>query len=282
MKMIYFKYYCPIIVTLIFRLLSIHSFSASFHHGNADALSVLCLKNLGRTTKVTGRNVTVMKMARPDRKHIDRRFLLQSSSRFATLVPVTFPIIANALTSPPSPKQKCTDIESCREIGNLKIEQKDLENPIVRLDQGVRYKMLQAGTGNESVQKGSNLDLIFSISTASGQYMYSRGFGFEKIDLGDGQLQKDTNIDSLRVMVGERDVPLGIEWALLGMKKGERRRVELPPVVGFETSEWKPHPNTRRGKASISSYKKILEGFGSQPAFPAETIWDIEVLRIRS
>lgn len=162
------------------------------------------------------------------------------------------------------------------------MERKDLENPTIRLKQGVRYKTLQVGTGSQVVQETSNLDLIFSISTASGQYMYSRGFGFEKIDLGDGNIQKDNGLDSLRVTLGKRDVPLGIESALVGMKKGEKRRVELPPIVGFETSDWKPEPNTRRGKASITGYKRILEGFGSQPAFPAETVWDIEVLRIRS
>jgi hypothetical protein len=190
--------------------------------------------------------------------------------------------MANAIASPPSSKRKCTDIESCREIGDLKVERKDLENPTIRLKQGVRYKTLQVGTGNQVVQETSNLDLIFSISTASGQYMYSRGFGFEKIDLGDGNMQKDNGLDSLRVTLGKRDVPLGIESALVGMKKGEKRRVELPPIVGFETSDWKPEPNTRRGKASITGYKRILEGFGSQPAFPAETVWDIEVLRIRT
>ena len=59
---------------------------------------------------------------------------------------------------------------------------------------------------------------------------------------------------AFRVKIGSkrRDVPLGIEQALVGMKRGERRRIELPPNVGFETSEWRPEPVTRRGKASIA------------------------------
>ena len=112
--------------------------------------------------------------------------------------------------------------------------------------------------------------------------MYSRGFGFEKIDV-DGKKQSDLGLDSLRVKIGSerRDVPLGIEQAIAGMKRGERRRIELPPNVGFETSEWRPEPVTRRGKASIASYKRILEGGPNQPAFPAVTYWDVEVLRIK-
>ena len=66
------------------------------------------------------------------------------------------------------------------------------------------------------------------------------------------------------------------------MGRGERRRVELPPDVGFGTSNWMPEPTTRRGKAQIEQYKRKLTGFGSQPPFPAETVWDVEVLQIRN
>lgn len=38
--------------------------------------------------------------------------------------------------------------------------------------------------------------------------------------------------------------PLGIKDALIGRKKGERRRVEL----GFETPNWQPEPVSKRGK----------------------------------
>ena len=59
--------------------------------------------------------------------------------------------------------------------------------------------------------------------------------------------------------------------------------VELPPAVGFATSDWRPEPTTRRGRASIVGYRQLLEGNGSsQPPFPAETIWDVEVVRLVS
>ena len=59
------------------------------------------------------------------------------------------------------------------------------------------------------------MDLIFSVSTMSGGYIYSRGFGYETIDVGN-QKVKDGGLDSIRVRIGERDVPVGIEDALIG------------------------------------------------------------------
>lgn len=207
------------------------------------------------------------KTAPPGRLQL-RRDILQS-----TLALIFLPTTCSA---------KCTDIESCREIGERKVERDLVENPVTRLKSGSRYKLLQPGTGEATVDDDSTLDLIFSISTMSGGYMFSQGFGFEKIDAGNGKMMSDAGLDSVRVKIGDRNVPLGIEDTLIGMKKGERRRVEVPPNVGFVTSDWKPEPMSKRGKAGITGYKRILEGNGpNQPAFPAATIWDIEVLRIR-
>jgi hypothetical protein len=203
-----------------------------------------------------------------------RAFLIGSTAAAAALcVPTT------------GASAKCTDIESCREIGERKMEQELKDNPVTTLGGGVRYKQLKPGFGDTKVDNApltTTVDLIYSITSASGQYMYSQGFGFEKIDIGNG-LQNDLGLDSYRVSLGTGDLPMGIEAALMGMKKGERRRVELPPNVGFETSNWKPEPTTRRGKASIKGYQSILRGRGSsQPPFPAETIWDVEVLSFKN
>lgn len=179
-----------------------------------------------------------------------------------------------------SMKKKCTDVDSCREIGERKIEEDQKENPTIKLPYGVRYKILQAGVGDGQVTDTSKVDLIYSISKAGGAYMYSKGFGFEKIDIGDGQLRPDNGLDSLKITLGKHNVPVGVEQALVGMKRGERRRVNVPSSVGFDTSNWQPEPTTRRGKAQIAQYQRILEGFGSQPPFPASTIWDVEILSI--
>jgi hypothetical protein len=181
-------------------------------------------------------------------------------------------------------KRRCTDIESCREIGDQKVEQDLKDNPIIQLENGVRFKRLKPGVGSGRVTNGDSVDIIFSISRANGAYMYSKGFGFEKVQrgVGDFGLRSDEGLESYRVQLGKsinRDVPFGIELALIGMRKGERRRIEVPPSVGFETSDWRPEPTSRRGKAQIVDYRNIVNGRGpAQPAFPASTIWDVEVL----
>jgi len=114
----------------------------------------------------------------------------------------------------------------------------------------------------------------------SGGYIYSRGFGYETIDIGN-QKVKDAGLDSIRVRIGERDVPAGIEDALVGMKKGERRRVEVPPNVGLSTSDGRPEPRTRRAKAGLMRYQQLVDGVNGNPGFPAALIWDVEVLKIR-
>jgi FKBP-type peptidyl-prolyl cis-trans isomerase len=157
-----------------------------------------------------------------------------------------------SLMLPESAFAKCTDIETCREEGERKIEADLKLNPITKLSDGVRYRVLQPSAPNGAkVKDGSSVDLIYSISTASGQYMYSKGFGFEKVTFG-GKQTSDLGLDSLRVVIGKHNIPVGIESALIGMGRGERRRVELPPGVGFETSNWEPKPTTRRGITQIT------------------------------
>ena len=182
-----------------------------------------------------------------------------------------------AITLPTQVLAKCADIESCREVGDAKVAAQEAANPVINLGNGVRYKRVKEGAG-ATVSGNDVVDVAYSISTAGGSYMYSRGFGFEKDS--DGVIDAG---DFLRVRLGNQDVPKGIEIALRGMKEGEKRRVELPPGdVGFESSDWKPAPTTRRGKAQIVAYKNLINGNGSsQPPFPAVTVWDIECRRVR-
>ena len=182
-----------------------------------------------------------------------------------------------AITLPTQVLAKCADIESCREVGEAKVAADMAANPVINLGNGVRYKRVKEGAG-ATVSGNDVVDVAYSISTAGGSYMYSRGFGFEKDS--DGVVDAG---DFLRVRMGNGEVPRGIEIALRGMKEGEKRRIELPPgKVGFDSSEWKPAPTTRRGKAQIVAYKNLINGNGSsQPPFPAVTVWDIECRRGR-
>lgn len=179
---------------------------------------------------------------------------------------------------PAAARARCADLESCREIGEAKVAAAEAANPTVRLADGVRYKVLAGGAGAAVVAPGGVADVAYEVSTAAGAYMYSRGFGFEKEPGGAPDVT-----DFLRVRLGARDVPAGVEAALVGMRVGERRRVELPPgpATGFETSDWRPAPTTRRGRAQIVAYRNLVAGDGSsRPPFPALTVWEVEVRRV--
>lgn len=156
------------------------------------------------------------------------------------------------------------------------MKEKDEANPVVQLPSGVRYKVLRPAVGTEPVREGSVVDVAYSVS-ANGGYMFSKGMGYEKVNG-----KNDLSMDSIRVAVGRRDVPVGIEEALVGMRRGERRRVELPPQVGFDTSGWNPKPNNRIAQQRVDAYRRILEGGNNQPPFPMVSIWDIQVERVRN
>lgn len=189
------------------------------------------------------------------------------------VVTMQVPIASFAASTKP-----CTDIESCRELGEKKMEQNDRENPITILPNGIRYKIIRppVGSPDEAVREGSVVDLAFSIN-ANGGYLYSQGMGLEKVSG-----RNDLGLDSIRVVIGRQDVPKGIEQVLVGMRRGERRRIMLPPEVGFETSDWKPRPNNPVAQQRQDAYRRLLEGSPNNPPFPAASIWDVEVLKVRS
>ena len=212
---------------------------------------------------------------------VPRRAVLLSPAA-AALAPSASAAAAPKPLGARAPPRRCADIESCREAGDARVEASERANPTVRLDDGVRYKVTKsarraggaaadgaaadgaaaggaAAGGDLVVTNGSLVDLAYSISQSSGAYMYSRGFGLEPSEDGDGAGGargggRDVG-EYVRVRLGgsPRDVPLGIERALLGMRAGDARRVELPPAVGFATSEWRPRRATgARGRAAAA------------------------------
>lgn len=209
---------------------------------------------------------------------ISRRDLISTTSKLGLVTTITF-------VRPKSAQAKCTNIDTCREIGEIRDEEIQKETPIVRLGQGLQYKVVNPGVGTETVPDigtGAKVSIAYSISQGIGRYMYSRGFGYNKLDLGNGQVVPDIgSVDSFVVTLGGKDVPIGIQKALVGMKRGEKRVIECPASLGFETSNWNPQPTTFSGRQQIKDYQARLFGRGdTQPPFPAETIWTVEVLRI--
>jgi hypothetical protein len=79
-------------------------------------------------------------------------------------------------------------------------------------------------------------------------------------------------IYSLIVHIGTKEVvPIGIQEAMMGMKRGERRCVIVPPLVLFEARDWNPHARAKADSNLSAALARTRLG-GAQPPFPASTI----------
>lgn len=144
------------------------------------------------------------------------------------------------LSHPNPVSAKCKDVDSCREIGEQKEAANLAANPIVRLgNDGLQYKVLSTGLGNAQVSDDTTVVKIAYSLSARSRYMYSQGMGYNKIDAyGNGQAVPDLGLDGITIHLKDEnamEVPVGIRQAIMGMKRGEKRRIEVPPSLGFET-----------------------------------------------
>lgn len=146
------------------------------------------------------------------------------------------------------------------------------KGPIVRLEGGVSYREMQAGVG-VGARQGDVVDIVYQVLRGNGYYMYSLGLDKEpgQRDLG----------ETYKLTLGRHEVPVAVEMALEGAKKGAVRRVEMPPKLGFETSNWNPPPATFEGKQRMEGYRKLLTGNGLQPGYPAALLFEFTVVKIR-
>lgn len=158
--------------------------------------------------------------------------------------------------------------------GDRKFEEKERElGPIVSLGSNVRYREMQPGFGDAVVGDGDVVDITYEVMTTSGYYMWSLG---REIEPG----QRDLG-ETYKVRMGEHNVPIAVEMALKGMKKGGVRRVEIPPSLGFETSNFEPAPQTYSGRKRLERYLALLKGNGLQPGYDAMVMMEVEVSKIR-
>ena len=65
-----------------------------------------------------------------------------------------------AITLPTQVLAKCTDIESCREVGEAKVAADMAANPVTNLGNGVRYKRVKEGAG-ATVSGGDVVDVAY-------------------------------------------------------------------------------------------------------------------------
>ena len=184
--------------------------------------------------------------------------------------------------APGRTKAKCRDIESCQAEGERRAAEAEARAGPVRhvgptgangLGR-VRYRAMQETADGPPLQQGDAAEVRFYVASTGGDYL----FGVPSREPGAAAAGV---LDSYRLVLGSRDVPLGVEMALEGAHKGDVRRVEIPPDLGFATSEWRPTPEGFGGKQRLERYRQLLAGNGLQPGYAASILFQVEVLRVR-
>lgn len=169
--------------------------------------------------------------------------------------------------------KKCKGLEECQAIGDQKFAEKEqLKGALVDIGKGIRYRESKIGTG-PTISKGDVVDITYEVRNTGGMYIYSLGRGRPdktRDDLG----------ETYRVRLGKHDVPIAVELAMEGMRRGGIRAIELPPSLGFETSSWEPKPTNFAGERRMENYRASINGRSSQPGYDAAIILEVEVVRV--
>lgn len=105
-------------------------------------------------------------------------------------------------------------------------EEEDPTMPkFVKLGSGVIVQNLIAGTGDREARAGDTVLLDYVLRRANGYFIYSTidSVSFQPADVPTG---------AVKIKLDESTLP-GLVEAIQGMKKGGRRRVLVPPEVGY-------------------------------------------------
>jgi len=176
------------------------------------------------------------------------------------------------------PKKKYTpstsNLEEAKEKGErLREERAEAENPgeLVTMPSGLQYREISTGTKGPVVQKGDVVEFTYIVyRLSSGAYfkyssggrpvlLYSYGYGNEG--------QNDVG-DTWRATLNTKDLPLAASAAMVGMRRGGRRRILIPPQFGWTDNAVGPKPQT------FGAYRR-LEQHKDEPL-----LFEVEVARV--
>lgn len=206
-----------------------------------------------------------------------RRALLggaASSAILSSLATRADPAVAYGLGNAPPPKtgglfgrkqpRSEAEIRAIREEAERRREEREAEeNPgeLVTLPSGIQYRELDEGRADgKTASKGDTLYILYTVyRLAPGAYfkyssggtpifLWSRGYGNEG--------QDDVGA-TYRFVLGDSDaVPSAVAPALVGMREGGRRRVLVPPQLGWTSDAVGPRPATFGAGRRLENHKE--------------------------
>mmetsp|Transcript_3436 Transcript_3436/g.14016 ORF Transcript_3436/g.14016 Transcript_3436/m.14016 type:complete len:295 (-) Transcript_3436:1794-2678(-) len=184
------------------------------------------------------------------------------------------PAVAYGLGNAPPPKtgglfgrkqpRSEAEIRAIREEAERRREEREAEeNPgeLVTLPSGIQYRELDEGRADgKTAARGDTLYILYTVyRLAPGAYfkyssggtpifLWSRGYGNEG--------QDDVGA-TYRFILGDSDaVPRAVAPALVGMREGGRRRVLVPPQLGWTSDAVRPRPGTFGAGRRLENHKE--------------------------
>ncbi len=119
-----------------------------------------------------------------------------------------------------------------------------------RTPSGVRVQELVAGAESGPAAAAGDAVLVdYVLRRGNGYFIYStvEGVSFQP---------KDVPVGPVRLQLGSGEVVAGLEDALLGMRPGGKRRVLLPPELGYIDNALQPQPPTFAARRQVAAHAR--------------------------
>ncbi|GLC35668.1 hypothetical protein PLESTF_001662800 [Pleodorina starrii] len=154
----------------------------------------------------------------------------------------------------------------------LRYRQYEQPGTLVTLPNGLQYRELLEGAGPEAT-RGSICEITYIVYRLSSGAYYKYSSGGTPVflfSLGYGQEGKDDVGQTYRFRLGDPgSLPAAVTPALVGMRQGGRRRVLVPPQLGWVDDKVGPRPDTFGGQ-------RRLVGHRDEPL-----LFEAELVRVR-
>uniref|UniRef100_A0A383VMA4 peptidylprolyl isomerase n=1 Tax=Tetradesmus obliquus TaxID=3088 RepID=A0A383VMA4_TETOB len=126
---------------------------------------------------------------------------------------------------------------------------------------GVKVQELAPGSGQEA-KAGDSVLIDYVLRRNNGYFIYStiEGVSFQP---------RDVPIGPIRLQLGSgSEVIEGLQDAIVGMRQGGKRRVLIPPELGYVSSVLQPQPPTFATKRQLANHSS------------ESLLFEIELLRV--
>eukprot|EP00882_Tetradesmus_deserticola_P018313 GHRQ01019672.1.p1 GENE.GHRQ01019672.1~~GHRQ01019672.1.p1 ORF type:complete len:231 (+),score=80.59 GHRQ01019672.1:164-856(+) len=125
---------------------------------------------------------------------------------------------------------------------------------------GVKVQELAPGSG-EVAKAGDSVLIDYVLRRNNGYFIYStiEGISFQP---------RDVPVGPIRLQLGSGNIIDGLQDALVGMRQGGKRRVLVPPELGYVSSVLQPQPPTFATKRQLANHSS------------ESLLFEIELLRV--